>query len=144
MVSGRTPWCCDARETADPPGGPGPSFRRSWPLLGRLERRIGITGQAAGLTEKGGAREANQDRHAIGTGVFAVADGVGGHVGGAHAAERVVEHAVRLAQRMQRALARSRRSPRRELLAEIPARCQALLRDEAAQHPELAGMATTW
>ena len=118
-------------------------FRRSWPLVGRPERRIGITGQAAGWTEKGEAREANQDRHAIGTGVFAVADGVGGHPGGGHAAERVVERAVRLAERMQRALARSRRSPKRELLAEIPARCQALLRDEAGQTPELAGMATT-
>jgi protein phosphatase len=117
--------------------------RRSWPRSGRAERRIGVTGQAAGRTEKGAAREDNQDRYAIGTGVFVVADGVGGHPGGAHAAECVARHAVRLAQRMQRALARSRRSPRRELLAEIPARCQALLRDEAAHHPELAGMATT-
>jgi protein phosphatase len=120
----------------------GPS-RQSWRFTGRPERRIGITGQAAALTEKGTARPANQDRHAIGTGVFAVADGVGGHPGGGHAAGRVIERAVRLAERMQRALARSRRSPKRELLAEIPARCQALLRDDAGHNPELAGMATT-
>jgi protein phosphatase len=75
--------------------------------------------------------------------VFAVADGVGSQPSGGYAAERAVSEAVRLAERIQRGLARSRRASHRDLLAEIPARCQSVLRAEAQRNPEVAGMATT-
>jgi protein phosphatase len=79
----------------------------------------------------------------VGTGVFVVADGVGSLPAAGYAADRAVREALRLGQRIQRALARSRRAAERDLLKEIPSRCQALLRGDVERNRELAGMATT-
>jgi protein phosphatase len=92
----------------------------------------------AGLSRQGAARPTNQDRYLVDEVVFAVADGVGGRAGGERAADLAIHQAARLAHEVERAGVRGPQP-----LAAIPPQCQALLRDEAARQPDLAGMATT-
>jgi PPM family protein phosphatase len=118
-------------------------FGRLWRVPTRPERRTVVAPDVAGLSQRGQARQANQDRFALRGAVFAVADGVGGNAGGERAAELVVNEAVRLAEPVGQALWRGRSRAAGEPLADIPSRCQALLRAEAGRSPDLAGMATT-
>jgi PPM family protein phosphatase len=113
-------------------------FAREWRLPLRPGRRVATAPDAAGLSRRGSARPVDQDRYLADGAVFAVADGVGGRTGGERAAELVMQEAARLAHEVERAGARGPQP-----LAAIPPQCQALLRDEAARQPGLAGMATT-
>jgi serine/threonine protein phosphatase PrpC len=104
----------------------------------RLDRPAGL--QAAGVSERGPVRAQNQDACLVDAehGLFAVADGMGGHQAGEVASGLVVEH-------LPAALARARSRIRSEpaALAAAVWELHELVLATAAGDPALDGMGTT-
>jgi protein phosphatase len=84
-----------------------------------------------GYTHKGRVRDVNQDALHAEAGLFAVADGMGGHQGGEVAAQLAMQ-----------VMATSPRSSAEELVQAIRAANRAVF-DQAGERSELAGMGTT-
>ena len=100
-----------------------------------------------GVTDQGRVRTSNQDAFAIlnESGVWIVADGMGGRAGGDIASRITVNRvANELSQRLGTRLSDSTSiQSRSELLHEVVRRSNQAVREEASRHPELLGMGTT-
>lgn len=95
-----------------------------------------ISIEAAGRTHVGLVRQRNEDSFYIGRSLYAVADGLGGHVAGDVASKTVIE-ALRL---------HDRHADPADLVAVLGAavnQANRALRDRVKAQPELAGMGTT-
>src|SRR6185312_9807816 len=96
-----------------------------------------------GITDQGRVRTSNQDAFAVlnESGVWIVADGMGGRAGGDIASRITVGRvANELSQRLGTRVSDSTDiQSRRELLLEVVHRSNEAVRDEASRHPELLG-----
>ena len=106
---------------------------------------------AAGLSDVGKVREANEDRFCILAGpdilgpaqaLFVVADGMGGHVGGQVASE-IAALTVQRGFEVCRDSARTRPVSTLEHLRRTVADANTRIIDHAVEHPELSGMGST-
>ncbi len=94
--------------------------------------------RTAASTDTGRVRDRNQDSYLVGTTVFAVADGMGGHVGGEVASSEALEPVAALD---GRAFATPEEAT--EALREAIVEANARVVSHGEEHPELAGMGTT-
>ncbi len=94
--------------------------------------------RTAAASDTGQVRDNNQDSYLVGTTVFAVADGMGGHAGGEVASSEALEPIAALDAR-EFATAAEATEALRDAILEANARVVA----HGEEHPELAGMGTT-
>ena len=108
---------------------------------GRWWRAEAVAPRAAGRSEQGPVRSQNQDACLVdpAAGLFAVADGIGGHRAGDVAAGLAVEHLAAALERARLARGRSERAALAAALVEL----HELVLARAAADPGLAGMGTT-
>lgn len=92
--------------------------------------------EAGGATDQGRVRSRNEDAYYVGTWVFAVADGLGGHPGGDVASRTALQPIIRLDGDDAAGDPSSR-------LVEAVGAAHHLVRKAAAEEPEHAGMGTT-
>lgn len=97
-----------------------------------------------GLSDVGHVRSVNQDAFAVLNqyGVWAVADGMGGHVGGDVAAQIAIHTVESRAASISEAL-RSGHTPPTAVLTELIGQAHEAILDRARSHPTLKGMGTT-
>ena len=127
-------------------------------MISTIQRALGVssTGKkvrinAAGLSDVGKVREANEDRFCILTGpdiqrpaqaLLVVADGMGGHVGGQVASE-IAALAVQREFEVRRDSTRTRPLSTLEHLGRTVEDANSKVMDYAVEHPELSGMGST-
>lgn len=97
-----------------------------------------------GRSEVGRVRTVNQDAFAVidQYGVWAVADGMGGHIGGDIAAQTAIQTVESQAASLNEAL-RGGHTPPTEVLTELIGRAHEAILDRTRPQPKLKGMGTT-
>ncbi|MBX3301743.1 MAG: serine/threonine-protein phosphatase [Nitrospira sp.] len=97
-----------------------------------------------GRSEVGRVRTVNQDAFAVidPYGVWAVADGMGGHIGGDIAAQTAIQTVESQAASLSEAL-RGSHTPPTEVLTELIGRAHEAILDRTRPQPKLKGMGTT-
>jgi PPM family protein phosphatase len=93
-----------------------------------------VTIAAGAATSTGRVRKVNEDSYYVGSSVFAVADGMGGHAAGDRASQLAIAHVADVAGPV---------SPRPEDLLSAVRRASDAIADEAEQATEHQGMGTT-
>lgn len=115
----------------------------------RRERGYGMRLLAWGLSDVGSKREANEDALLVrrDLGLFAVADGMGGHQGGARASSMAVDVLGRELEgaelKEEAGAGHSTEAPPARALRAAAARAGAAIYDQAELDPTLLGMGTT-
>ena len=98
----------------------------------------GLQFTAHGATDVGRVREGNEDSYFVGTTVFAVADGMGGHVAGEVASKRAIEPVAEL-----NGTAFTNDEGAQKALVDAIAEANRLVIADATEDPQLSGMGTT-